>query len=157
MYLCLYLAVAPVFGAPDESRNNLSCTALGALVGISNQTLHMRLEKWQERIIKVPEKTLLQYQTFFVRFQVLYIKKCLLNVAFNIKHSYLEEAKSTWAEFIIPFPVLQRQILDELIYETHICEVIVYDLFTLQKNKHTKNWTRRLEGPESYWRNRCWV
>lgn len=113
----LYLAVAPVFGAPDESRNNLSYTALGALVGISNQTLHMRLEKWQERITKVPEKTLSQDISSII----FYCKnKTNLVLLRNIKDSYLEEAKSTWAEFIFALPVLHRQILDELIYEPYV-------------------------------------
>lgn len=59
-----YLAVAPVFGAPDESRDDLRHTALGAFMGIRNQTLHMRLQQGQEGIIKVPEKALLQHKTF---------------------------------------------------------------------------------------------
>ncbi len=31
--------------------------------------------------------------------------------------THLKEAKSSWAELIFPLSVLQRQILDELIYE----------------------------------------
>lgn len=63
-HACKYLAVAPVFGAPDESRDDLRHTALGALVGIRYQTLHMRHQQGQEGIIKVPEKALLQHNTF---------------------------------------------------------------------------------------------
>lgn len=48
---------------------------------------------------------------------------------------YLEEAKPAWAEFIFPLSVLQRQILNELIYEQLVWEMVVYNLFTLQKNK----------------------
>lgn len=58
MNVCWYLAVAPVFGAPDESRDDLGHTALGALMRICNQTLHMRLQQRQEGIVKVPKKTL---------------------------------------------------------------------------------------------------
>ncbi len=66
MHVCWYLAVAPVFGAPDESRDDLGHTALGALMRICNQTLHMRLQQRQEGIVKVPKKTLWQHKTLFM-------------------------------------------------------------------------------------------
>lgn len=49
------------------------------------------------------------YSLHFIMFE-----KRTVNVS---KYSHLKEAKSPWAEFIIPLPLLQRQILDELIYE----------------------------------------
>src|SRR4029434_1899560 len=49
MCVCVsvYLAVAPVFAASDEAGDDLGHAALGALVGVGHQALHVGLQQSQ--------------------------------------------------------------------------------------------------------------